>query len=97
MAIEATGIALTIDWWATQWDKIEVLTDDELSSDNKAPVTEEETGFLRSTAFFAYNEANFAIAKVKTYAGATLIAENAVDIVKTSRQSLTLIRRDNLS
>ena len=96
MAIKATGIALTIDYWASMWDKIEVLTNDELSSDDKVPVTEAETGFLRSTAFFAYNEANWTIAKVKTYAGATLIAENVVDIVKTNRQSLTLIRRDLL-
>ena len=97
MAIKAAGIAWTIAWWKTQVDKVEVLTADEVSKIDKVPVTEAETGFLRSTAFFAYNEANFPIAKVRTYAGATLIAENAVDIVKTNRQSLTLIRKDFLS
>ena len=81
---------------ASVWDKIEVLTADEGQKTHKTPVTEAETSFLRSTAFFAYNEANFSIAKVRTYAGATLIAENVVDIVKTSRQSLSLIRRDVL-
>ena len=96
MAIKATGIAWTIAWWKTQVDKVEVLTADESQKTHKTPVTEAETSFLRSTAFFAYNEANFSIAKVRTYAGATLIAENAVDIVKTNRQSLTLIRRDLL-
>ena len=96
MAIKATGIALTIDYWASMWDKIEVLTDDELSSDDKVPVTEAATGFLRSTAFFAYNEANWSIAKVKTYAGVTLIAENSVSIEKTNRQSLTIVRKDLL-
>ena len=96
MAIKATGIAWTIAWWKTQVDKVEVLTADEVSKIDKVPVTEAETGFLRSTAFFAYNEANWTTTKVRTYAGATLIAENSVNIMKTDRQSLTLIRRDLL-
>jgi len=98
MAIEATGITLTLEYWKTVWDKIEVLTADEAQKIAKVPIVEvePEKGQLRSTAFFAYNEANWTTAKVRTYAGATLIAENAVDIVKTNRQSLTLIRRDLL-
>ena len=97
MAIKAACIAWTIAWWKTQVDKVEVLTADESQKTHKTPVTEAETGQLRATAFFAYNEANWTTAKVRTYAGATLIAENAVDIVKTNRQSLTLIRKDFLS
>ncbi len=37
------------------------------------------------------------IAKIKTYAGAINVAENEVDIIKTDRQSLTIVRRDYLS
>ena len=99
MAITNEAIVLTLEYWKTVWDKIEVLTADEAQKIAKVPIVEvePEKRQLRSTAFFAYNEANFSIAKVRTYAGATLIAENVVNIVKTNRQSLTLIRKDFLS
>jgi len=96
MAITAAGIALTIEFWETLWDLIEVLDADDVVLDDKVPVLTIETGYLESTVYFAPDEANGAIRKIRTYAGATQLAENAVDIIKTSRQSLTIVRRDVL-
>jgi len=97
MAVLDAGIQLTITYWASVWDKIEVLSEGEAESANKVPVTEVETGYLQSTAFFAYNEANFDTVTIKTYAGVIQVAENTVDIQKTDRQSLTIVRKDLLS
>lgn len=96
MTITAAGIAATVYLWAGEWDKIELVDADGVVIDDKVPVLTEETGYLESTAYFANDEANGAIAEVYLYAGATKIAENAVDIIKTNRQSLTIVRRDYL-
>lgn len=96
MGITADGIALTIGLWKEAFDKIELLDITEAESTEKTPVNEEETGYLQETAFFPHDEANYHIEIVRLYAGTTLVAENSVDITKSSRQSLTVIRKDYL-
>lgn len=96
MAITSKGIELTINYWANQWDKIEILNNAGTESVEKVPVTQPEDGYLESIVFFGHNEGNFHIEKVRTYAGNILVAENAVDFIKTDRQSLTLVRKDHL-
>lgn len=96
MAITAAGIAKVLELLAGVLDKIEVLDASDVVIDDKVPVITEETGYIESTVYFAHDEANDAIAKIRTYAGAVQVAENTVDIIKTDRQSLTIVRRDYL-
>ena len=96
MAITVDGIGHVVDFLAGEFDSVEVLDAAEVETESKVPITEALTGRVRTTAFFDNTEANFAIAKVRLYAGLVLIAENAVDVTKTDRQSLTVVRKDHL-
>lgn len=96
MAIKTEGIELTVDFWEGQWDKIEVASEGDAETEDKIPVVENLSDRTRCTAFFDDTEANFQIVNVRMYVGAVLVAETAVNILKTNRQSLTVVRTDIL-
>ena len=63
---------------------------------SKTIIPEVLTGKLRSTVLFDHTEANFHIQRAQLWADTVKIAETTTDIVKTNKQSLTIVRTDTL-
>jgi hypothetical protein len=96
MSVTATGINKILTYMGSVFDKI-VLTDATGSlTAEKTPVVTVSTDRVICTAYFGTDEANFTIKTVQLWAGADLIATKDVNVIKTSRQSLTVTRRDYL-
>lgn len=96
MSVTTTGINKILTYMGSVFDKI-VLADATGSlTAEKTPVVTVSTDRVICTAYFGTDEANFTIKTVQLWAGADLIAESSVNVIKTSRQSLTVTRRDYL-
>lgn len=96
MSVTTTGINKILTYMGSVFDKI-VLTDATgTQTAEKTPVVTVSSDRVVCTAYFGTDEANFTIKTVQLWAGAVLIATKDVNVTKTSRQSLTVTRRDYL-
>ena len=78
------------------FDTIVISNEDGTETASKVIVPEVLSGRLRSTVMFDHTEGNCPIAEVQMWADTVLIAETEVNIVKTDKQSLTIVRTDKL-
>jgi len=91
------GIQKILEYMQSQWDQIEVNDDNSESETKTIADKEVVNGSLESIVFFDYTEANFTLQNVVTVASdATEVTSNAVDVTKTDRQSLTIVKKDKL-
>jgi len=98
--ITADGLQHTVQLWAgevtQEFDLLRVEDEAGTEYAEKTPAQEVLTAQLRQTVMFDHDEANFHIRRVQLYAGTVLVAETAVDIIKSDDQSLTVQRDDYL-
>ena len=91
------GIQKILEYMEDEWHEIEV-NDDNSESETKT-IAEKEivNGTLESIVFFDHTEANFNLKNVLTLSeDSTEVTSNSVDVTKTDRQSMTIVKKDRL-